>query len=78
MGYYQVHADCSAFYKRDRNGVINIILTYVDDLTFMSADEAFLASEVSEFLSHFKGTESSAEWYLAVRMHINAKCLIKS
>lgn len=68
MKYKQLKTDWSVFIKNGSNGEIQIILTYVDDLIFVSSSTAKHKQEVACFLDQFEGTEEALEWYLGVHI----------
>lgn len=71
MVFTQLQSEYCVFIKWHQNGVISIILAYVDDLIFISSVESILRLEINTFLSHFEGTEGPLEWYLGVSIHMD-------
>ena len=59
MDFKQLDSDFAAFIKRENDGKFTIILSYVDDLLFISNDNDMQVSEINNFLDKFEGTQEN-------------------
>lgn len=85
--YKILGCDSSAFFKRDDDKIVKIILAYVDDLIFISNNPNSQNANVTQFLKRLEGTEEPLNWCLGVhvvikigkmkfhKLHILIECL---
>lgn len=70
MGFNQLRSYVAFFIKHDSHGNSIIVLSYVDDLLYISNNEKLQKDSIAIFLSKFEGTQEPLRWYLGMNISI--------